>query len=68
MEDGYTVENARDNLIDKLGDTDSGIYKIILGERNINNLKIKRTNLIMIHVTSFNLVAINHEVHRGFRW
>lgn len=64
MEDGHTVENARDNLIDKLGDTDRGIYKIILGERNINSFKIKRTNLTTIHVTSCNLVAIN-QVYRG---
>ena len=64
MEDGYTVENARDTLIVKLGDTDSGSYKVIRGERNINNRKIKRTNLTMIHVTSFNLVAIN-QVYGG---
>lgn len=64
MEDGYTVENARDNLIDKLSDTDSGIYQFILGERNINNFKIKRTNLTTIHVTSFNLVVIN-QVYKG---
>ena len=29
--------NEGDHLIDKIGDTDSGIYKSMAGERNINN-------------------------------
>ena len=39
MEDGYIVGNEGNHLIDKTGDTDSGIYKSMLGERNINNFK-----------------------------
>ena len=39
MEDGYTVDNEGDHLIDNISDTDSGIYKSILGERNTNNFK-----------------------------
>ena len=36
MEDGYTVDNEGDHLIDKI---DSGLYKSRLGERNRNNFK-----------------------------
>ena len=39
MEDGYIVSNEGDHLIDKIGDTDSVIYKSMLGERSINNFK-----------------------------
>ena len=56
--------NEGDHLIDKIGDTDSEIYKSILGERN-KQFQTKRTQLSKMQVTSLNLMARNQQVHRG---
>ena len=58
------MDNEGDHVLDKISDTDSGIYKSILGERN-KQFQTKRTQLSKMHVTSFNLRALNQEVHRG---